>query len=648
MKNNDSIPQVKIEITGNISKGKTDVYGSEFYQEQKSLSLSSAEAVVPLVCKQINPTSVIDFGCGVGTWLKVFTEKGITSIKGLELSELPDAEYLIDRSCILTGINFASEKFSVTSNAELAVCLEVAEHIHEKYAKTLISNLCRSAPAVLFSAACPGQTGVQHINEQPLSFWRRHFAQHGFKQIDCIRPHIQNNLNIAWWYRQNIVLFASKAAIDNRRDLMTLYKEYGTPENLQDSIEYVSEWVFEKQRTAMHSAGEILKQIGNQVIESGDYKAGLNILEIILEMQIKDENLYETLSNLCYHLGMKEKAQEYLQEAQAYKEVSEKTDIKSSSSTENKTGQNNSNLKVSVIIPTYNRANELADLLNSLCEINQSKEEFEILIIDNNSNDETSKVAESFKDKLPNLKYYFETTPGLHAARHRGLMESTNELLIFCDDDILPNPDWINGVRAAFADNSVQLVTGKIVPYYQHTPPDWLQGMWNKDHFGKSLGWLTLLDLGEEQKEIPAGYIWGANFAVRKQAVISAGGFHPDSMPPELLKYRGDGETGLARKIAEQHGKAIYHPMCNVLHKVPSKRMTLEYFHKRAFAQGISDSFTAVRKTKQLQPLRSIPTTKDNMDQFMNAAMAEGWNFHQNELRKDPSLFEWVIKNSYI
>ena len=101
---------------------------------------------------------------------------------------------------------------SPTETCDLAICLEVAEHLTPAAGARLVKTLCSVAPVVLFSAAIPAQGGTNHINEQWQSHWADEFAAHGFDCFDPIRPEIWNDRDVFPWYRQNILLFVSRSA----------------------------------------------------------------------------------------------------------------------------------------------------------------------------------------------------------------------------------------------------------------------------------------------------------------------------------------------------------------------------------------------------------------------------------------------------
>src|SRR5204862_3532668 len=144
-------------------------------------SLRSARAVVPLVMELVRPASVLDVGCGLGTWLAAFAEAGVADFLGMDGDYVDRAKLKIPaerfRAADLTNPPSPGRTF------DLAVCLEVAEHLPEKASPRLVELLATAAPVVLFSAALPGQGGTRHINEQWPAFWQRLFAARGFVRL---------------------------------------------------------------------------------------------------------------------------------------------------------------------------------------------------------------------------------------------------------------------------------------------------------------------------------------------------------------------------------------------------------------------------------------------------------------------------------
>jgi len=253
-------------------------------------------------------------------------------------------------------------------------------------------------------------------------------------------------------------------------------------------------------------------------------------------------------------------------------------------------------MKLSVIIPTRNRANLLHTTLKSISLQTFPSNEFETIVIDNGSTDDTKQVVENCNKDIKNIRYFYDPTPGLHVGRHKGLKEARTELLVYADDDIEAFPDWLEAINESFQDNEVVLVGGKDLPKWETEPPYWIYEMWmDINDFGHSLGYLSILDFGNKIIEIDPGYVWGCNFSIRKRTLLEAKGFHPDGFPQDMIKYRGDGETSISNYIRKNKYKTIYNPKASVYHFVPKNRMTIDYFCKRAFNQGISDSFSDIR-----------------------------------------------------
>lgn len=180
-------------------------YDLDFYSAQSADSRRSASVVVPIVVDLFRPRSAVDFGCGIGTWLAEFDAMGVTDYEGFDGDYVPHDKLQIpaDRfhAADLTRPPPIDRRFDV------AMSVEVAEHLPPSSAADFIASLVAAAPIVLFSAAVPHQGGTHHINEQWPEYWRRLFRQHGYRAVDAIRPRIWGHPDVAWWYQQNILLY---------------------------------------------------------------------------------------------------------------------------------------------------------------------------------------------------------------------------------------------------------------------------------------------------------------------------------------------------------------------------------------------------------------------------------------------------------
>jgi SAM-dependent methyltransferase len=181
-------------------------YTRQYYEKNWQGSLRSAKEVIPILLELVRPRRVIELGCGVGAWLSVLRSCGIEDVLGVDGDYVDKEQLLIPRERFLP---FDLEKpFRIDEGFDLAISLEVAEHLPRSCAETLVDSLIRLAPVVLFSAAIPFQGGTHHLNEQWPDFWAAIFRRHEFVSIDCIRKRVWQNNRVDWWYAQNTLLYA--------------------------------------------------------------------------------------------------------------------------------------------------------------------------------------------------------------------------------------------------------------------------------------------------------------------------------------------------------------------------------------------------------------------------------------------------------
>lgn len=182
------------------------IYNNSFYEEQSPFSVKSAQKIVPYISNLLPCiTSVIDIGCGVGAWLYEWKREG-KNVLGIDGNDLDKKYRKIDSSEYLKH-NLNQPFPNMQKKYDLCMSLEVAEHLSPKSAEFFINDLCSYSDIILFSAAIPGQTGVNHINEQWPQYWANIFFSNGFKAYDILRDYFWNDTDVAWWYAQNMILY---------------------------------------------------------------------------------------------------------------------------------------------------------------------------------------------------------------------------------------------------------------------------------------------------------------------------------------------------------------------------------------------------------------------------------------------------------
>jgi SAM-dependent methyltransferase len=155
-----------------------EAYTTEYYQALNREEAPQAQALAQALTDLYHPKSVIDLGCGTGLYLEPFDcDKG-----GVDISEtaFDDQVRRIDRR--LLGLDDLTIPRTVYLQYDLALCLEVVEHIGAEHADNLVGNLYQYADTIVMTAAPPGQAGLNHVNCQPQPYWEEKFSAHGFKR----------------------------------------------------------------------------------------------------------------------------------------------------------------------------------------------------------------------------------------------------------------------------------------------------------------------------------------------------------------------------------------------------------------------------------------------------------------------------------
>lgn len=205
----------------------SELYTADYFKRLDGGTSQSARVVVPLVLEMLRPRSVVDVGCGLGTWLTVFSELGVDDYLGI------DGDYVDTGMLEIPVANFRAwdlrEPLRLDRCFDLVVSLEVAEHLPAESAPAFVESLSLLGPAILFSAAIPLQGGTGHENEQWPDYWADLFGAHDFVVVDCLRPRVWKNEAVQWWYSQNLLVFIRRDRLDDYPSLARQHDSAALP-----------------------------------------------------------------------------------------------------------------------------------------------------------------------------------------------------------------------------------------------------------------------------------------------------------------------------------------------------------------------------------------------------------------------------------
>jgi len=243
----------------------------------------------------------------------------------------------------------------------------------------------------------------------------------------------------------------------------------------------------------------------------------------------------------------------------------------------------NNEVQISVIVPTFNRARTLRNCIESLLRQTLAPQFYEIIIVDNNSQDDTAEMVEEFVAlQTHDIHYVLEPRKGLHYTRHAGAKVAHSEILAFTDDDVICDERWLEELLKTYSDATVGSAGGKIIIRWDREPPQWVT------QYEVVLG---RLDYGPEPRILQNNQlINGGNFSIRKHILRDVGGFNPDQVGEVLV---GDGEVGLCYKLHRHGIRIAWVPDAVVWHcQVVSKNATLRDLKRRFSNNGISSAYS--------------------------------------------------------
>ena len=240
------------------------------------------------------------------------------------------------------------------------------------------------------------------------------------------------------------------------------------------------------------------------------------------------------------------------------------------------------NMKFSIIIPTYNRADELAATLRDMGRLGCT-DDWEVVVADNNSHDHTKEVVAAAATNFPApLRYCFEPRQGRSAALNAGIRAARGEVILTTDDDVRVQRDWLDAAASALESLGCDYVGGKVLPAWKGTRPGWLP-----DHGGRHWAVIALLDYGDTPLELGSRAPLGVNMAFRRECFERAGLWN-NSVGRKAGTLLGQEvrEWGLRARAAGLRG--YYAPDMVLYHVIPADRLTKHYFRRWFYWHGIS------------------------------------------------------------
>ncbi len=187
------------------------MYDFEWHKDHGEKTTTSAERIIDLLAPVLSMDAVLDVGCGDGRWLAAFWARGATTILGVDGPWTDMTRLLIPADQV--AIHDLTQPFDLGRRFDMALSLEVAEHVDKTCSEAFVDNLVRHADVVLFGAAIPFQGGFRHVNEKWQSYWANLFDARGYATYDILRHRTWNDDGVHFWYKQNALLYVNRTNI---------------------------------------------------------------------------------------------------------------------------------------------------------------------------------------------------------------------------------------------------------------------------------------------------------------------------------------------------------------------------------------------------------------------------------------------------
>ncbi|MBL4780848.1 MAG: glycosyltransferase [Porticoccaceae bacterium] len=259
-------------------------------------------------------------------------------------------------------------------------------------------------------------------------------------------------------------------------------------------------------------------------------------------------------------------------------------------------------MHLSIIICTYNRDKIIIDSITSFYSMRYSEAiEFELIIVDNNSSDNTRSVVQELSAQHDTLLYVFEPIQGLSQARNRGIQEAKGNIIVFVDDDVYFSNNWLTDIIAAFDEPSVECVGGNIIPVFDAGKPEWLEN--------PSLAIFGSTNFGSESRRLRLpDHPFGGNMAFRR-SVFDVIGVFDTALGRKKDSLLSSEETELFYRIQKNNIPVWFTPNATIYHRIPNERAQKDWIYKRYYWQGISD----VACTQMTSPINKLTLLKNTL-----------------------------------
>lgn len=389
------------------------LYDKKFYETNQK-DLEASQIIMSYVYNKLKPKSVVDFGCGSGTWLSSVEKLGCNDILGLDGGYINREWLLFDEKKFMAAD--LTKKIDLSKKYDLAISLEVAEHILEEYSEIYLQNLTKASDIILFSAAIPHQDGTNHVNEQYPSYWIRKFEKYDYVPYDALRWKFWNNEKIAFWYRQNIMFFCKK---DKINELEKLFPIGEMPTDLVHPIRL-------------------------QNLYADD-------TEKIKKLELECEKANQDIKNLSIK---SEKIQKEIEANQEYINELEKR-IKP---------------KVSIVVPVFNVKDYLRECLDSI--LNQTLYEIEVLCGDGGSNDGSLEILREYEKKDKRVKVISREGSGYGQSVNECMDIARGEYIGLVESDDKIDEKMYETLFYIAKANDLDWIKSDIYHYYSGMPKD--------------------------------------------------------------------------------------------------------------------------------------------------------------------------------